>query len=59
VGAIFCRRQEKKGIRATWEIYVTSDPEYLSNGYRVRFDDPNRYQIITEIMVEPANAENG
>lgn len=59
VGAIFCRSQEKKGIRATWEIYVTSDPEYLSNGYRVRFDDPNRYQIITEIMVEPANAENG
>ena len=59
IGAICCRYEEPEGLRIAWEIYVSSDPEDLSNGYKVRFDDPYLYQIQTEVEVLRANAGNG
>lgn len=59
VGAICCRYPESEGIRIAWEIYVTSDPVLLSNGYRVDFDDPAGVQYLPVIEVQRANAGNG
>ena len=59
VGAICCRYPESDGIRIAWEIYVTTDPVLLSNGYRVNFDDPAGVQALPTVEVQRANAENG
>jgi len=59
VGAICQRYQEPEGFRITWCIYITSDPVYISDGFRVQFDDPCGIQKIPSIEVQPANAENG
>ena len=58
-GAILCRYQEDAGVRAAWEIYISSDPVLLTNGYRVNFDDPAGLQIQPAIEVSQANGENG
>ena len=59
VGAILCRYEEPDGPRLVWELCITSDPETVSNGYRVRFELPAGQQAPTEILVERANAGNG
>lgn len=59
VGAILCRYEEPDGPRLVWELCITSDPEAMSNGYRVRFELPAGQQAPTEILVERANAGNG
>lgn len=59
VGAICQCMQEKDGVRIAWQVYVTGDPVFLSNGYRVTFDDPAGIQKLPEPLVESANAENG
>ena len=58
-GAILCRYQEDAGVRAAWEIYISSDSVLLTNGYRVNFDDPAGLQIQPAIEVSQANGENG
>ncbi len=59
VGAICNRYQEAEGPCISWCIYVTSDPVYVSDGFRVEFDDPNGVQRTKDVLVLPANAENG
>lgn len=59
VGAICNRREESEGYCISWCIYITSDPVYVSNGFRVEFDDPSGVQKTDGVMVMPANAENG
>ena len=59
VGAICKRYQESEGLCVSWCIYVTSDPVYVSDGFRVEFDDPSGVQKTDGIMVMPANAGNG
>lgn len=59
IGTICCLYQEPEGRRIGWEVYVSSDPEGLSNGYKVCFDDPYMYQVQTDVEVLRANAENG
>ena len=59
VGAICCRYEEPEGVRISWLLYITSDPELMSNGFRVAFDDPNGLMVLTEVEVQPANTGNG
>ena len=59
IGTICCLYQEPEGRRIGWEVYVSSDPEGLSNGYKVCFDDPYMYQIQTDVEVLRTNAGNG
>ena len=59
VGAICCRYEETEGVRIAWLLYITSDPEFMSNGFRVAFDDPNGLMVLTEVEVQPANTGNG
>lgn len=59
IGAICCRYDEPDGVRLVWELYITSDPETMSNGFRVHFDLPVGQQAPSEIIVERANAGNG
>lgn len=59
VGAICKHYQEPEGSLIAWCVYVTSDPEYVSDGFRVEFDDPSGVQNTDGVMVMPANAENG
>ena len=59
VGAICKRYQESEGKWITWCIYVTSDPVYVSDGFRVDFDDPVGIQKTPGVEVRQANAENG
>ena len=58
-GVICCRYPEEEGVRVVWEIYITSDPVTISNGYRVTFDDPAGVMTNPEIEVFPANGGNG
>jgi len=46
-------------VRIAWLLYITSDPELMSNGFRVAFDDPNGLMVLTEVEVQPANTGNG
>lgn len=57
-GVICCRYPEEEGVRVVWEIYITSDPVTISNGYRVTFDDPAGVMTNPEIEVFPANGGN-
>ncbi len=59
VGAICCRYEETEGVRISWLLYITSDPELMSNGFRVAFDDPNGLMELTEVEVQRANTGNG
>ena len=59
VGAICKCYQESEGMWITWCIYVTSDPVYVSDGFRVDFDDPVGIQKTPGVEVRQANAENG
>lgn len=59
VGAICCRYEEPEGVRISWLLYITSDPELMSNGFRVDFDDPNGLMELTEVEVQRANTGNG
>lgn len=59
VGAICQRYQEPEGVWITWCIYVTSDPVYISDGFRVDFDDPIGIQKTPTVEVHTANTGNG
>lgn len=59
VGAICCGYEEPEGVRISWLLYITSDPELMSNGFRVDFDDPNGLMELTEVEVQRANTGNG
>ena len=59
VGAICCRYEEPEGVRISWLLYITSDPELMSNGFRVDFDDPNGLMELNEVEVQRANTGNG
>lgn len=59
VGAICCRYEEQEGVRISWLLYITSDRELMSNGFRVDFDDPNGLMELTEVEVQRANTGNG
>ena len=55
---ICCRYEEPEGMRVVWEVYITSDPVAISNGYRVDFDDPAGYMANPDTAVYSANAQN-
>ena len=57
-GVICCRYPEEEGVRVVWEIYITSDPVTISNGYRVTFDDPHGVMFNHSIEIGRANSEN-
>ena len=59
IGAICCRYEESEGTRFSWEIYITSDPEYMSNGFRVNIVVFEGVLEQPEVEVQRANAENG
>lgn len=59
IGVICCRYEEPEGVRISWELYITSDPEFMSNGFRVDFDDPNGLMELTNVEVQSANSGNG
>lgn len=59
IGVICCRYEEPEGVRISWELYITSDPESMSNGFRVDFDDPNGLMELTDVVVQRANIGNG
>lgn len=58
VGAICCRYEESEGTRLLWEVYVTSDPAFMADGFRVNI-------VLTDTLAQPdvdvqrANAGNG
>lgn len=58
-GVICCRYEEPEGVRLSWEIYFTSDPDTMGNGFRVDFDDPSGLMEFTEVEVQRANIGNG
>lgn len=39
--------------------YITSDPEGMSDGFRVDFDDPNGLMKLNDVEVHRANTGNG
>lgn len=45
-------------MRVAWEVYITSDPVTISNGYRVDSDDPAGSMANPDTEVYPANAQN-
>ena len=57
-GVVCCRYPEEEGVRVVWEIYITSDPVTISNGYRVTFDDPYGVMFDHSVEIRPANSEN-
>lgn len=59
VGAICCRYEEPEGTRFSWELYITSDPEFLSNGFRVNIVVFEGVLDQPEVEVQRANSENG
>lgn len=59
IGVICCRYQEPEGTRLSWELYVTSDPDFLSNGFRVNIVDFEGVLEQPEIEVQRANVGNG
>ncbi|MBQ9300847.1 MAG: hypothetical protein IJ214_10085 [Clostridia bacterium] len=57
VGLMFDKRETDGGLRVHWEVYITTDPDCLSDGWRVHYialDGETR-----ELEVLPSNAENG
>ena len=46
-----------------WDIMFTTDPEFLSDGYRVQFkrviDHETSEENIVDVIVEHANLGNG
>ena len=63
VGVIYCIQENVDGVKQKqWDFLFTTDPEYLSDGYRVQFrqnTDENLNDGITELSVEHANVGNG
>ena len=62
-GVIYCIQENVDGIlQKQWDFIFTTDPEYLSDGYRVQFGqnvDDNLEDGITNPRVEHANVGNG
>lgn len=54
---------ETKMLQLMWNIVITTDPEFLSDGYRVQFQriihHENKKEEITDLIVEYANLGNG
>ena len=54
---------ETKMLQLMWDIVITTDPEFLSDGYRVQFQriihHENKEEEITDLIVEQANLGNG
>ena len=50
-------------LQLMWDIVITTDPEFLSDGYRVQFQrivhHENKEEEITDLIVEQANLGNG
>ena len=49
-------------VQLSWDLMFTTDPVYLSDGYRVQFVQflySNEREEIDELSVEPANMGNG
>ena len=59
IGTICCRYEESEGTRFSWELYITSDPEYMSNGFRVNIVVFEGVLEQPEVEVQRANVENG
>lgn len=59
VGVICCRYDEPDGVRISWLVYITSDPEGMTDGFRVDFDDPAGMQFNSEPVIDRANGQNG
>lgn len=59
IGVICCRYEEPEGTRFSWELYITSDPEFLSNGFRVNIVVFEGVLDQPEVEVQRANSENG
>ena len=59
IGAICCLYDEPEGLRYSWELYITSDPEFLSNGFRVNIVVFEGMLDQPEVEVQRANVENG
>lgn len=49
-------------VQLSWDFMFSTDPVYLSDGYRVQFVQfvySNEREEIDELSVEPANMGNG
>jgi hypothetical protein len=50
---------ETKMLQLMWDIVITTDPEFLSDGYRVQFqrviDHETGEEKIIDVIVEHAN----
>ena len=59
VGVICCMYEETEGPRYSWELYITSDPEFMSNGFRVNIIVFEGVLEQPEVEVQRANIGNG
>ena len=59
VGVICCLYEETEGPRYSWELYITSDPEFMSNGFRVNIIVFEGVLEQPEVEVVRANSGNG
>ena len=59
IGVICCLYDESEGPRYSWELYITSDPEFMSNGFRVNIIVFEGVLEQPEVEVQRANIENG
>ena len=65
VGYLFQRLEndEYNLTQLMWDIMLTTDPEYLSDGYRVQFqrviDHETGEENIVDVLVEHANLGSG
>lgn len=59
IGVICCRYEETEGPRFSWELYITSDPELLSDGFRVNIVVFEGVLDQPEVEVQRADVGNG
>ncbi len=59
IGVICCLYEETEGPRYSWELYITSDPEFMSNGFRVNLVVFEGVLEQPEVEVVRANSGNG
>lgn len=57
VGLMFDKREMNGGLRVHWEVYITTDPNYLSDGWRVHYIALDG--AVQELEVLQSNAGNG
>ena len=63
IGVIYCIQENVDGVlQKRWDFLFTTDPEFLSDGYRIQFSqniDDDLEDDIVDLIVEHANIGNG